>query len=134
MTIKFRSKRQGPNELEPQFIEFKSKVEIATDGERTVYDFVEPSNSIRNVIELESDSVSIFAGPTTVFLEYQKEKPNWFVLQTPDGQKGEFEFFTFLEEYFRSENKSVIQYRLYSKENGQEALIGNFELTLEIEQ
>lgn len=68
---------------EDKVIEFTSPVEISKMEGFDVYEFLEPQNNVMNRIEVSSNVVNIFAGPSTIILMLNELIQNDY--QTPQG-------------------------------------------------
>ncbi|MGZ9800815.1 hypothetical protein ACXYRK_03835 [Mycoplasma sp. AC1221] len=71
MKINFKSttKQNG----ESKDIDFISVLDYEFDDGYHILTFSEPSQGIRNRIEISETNINIYAGATTVYLKYQKE-------------------------------------------------------------
>lgn len=134
MKIKFKS-TIFQNENENQ-IEFTAPVEVVNDGEFEILSFNEPSKNVANRIEISQQRINIFAGPTTIYLILDKNQTalNLFELMTPEGVGRELEFYTQVIDYkFENLKEYFFEYELFQKVNNDKLVMGNFKITLTIE-
>ncbi|BBU47638.1 hypothetical protein [Mycoplasmopsis felis] len=125
MKIKFHSLiNQNDNE---NIIEFESESEYSKEYGYEVFSFYEPSNNVRNRIEISNDNINIYAGSTTVFLEYQKEVD--FDLEIENNNR--ISSLQLTSHWFKKEftnNSYLFKYSL-SNDN---SIIGEYEITLTV--
>ncbi|WP_322935456.1 hypothetical protein RRG40_03655 [Mycoplasmopsis felis] len=125
MKIKFHSLiNQNDNE---NIIEFESESEYSKEYGYEVFSFYEPSNNVRNRIEISNYNINIYAGSTTVFLEYQKEVD--FDLEIENNNR--ISSLQLTSHWFKKEftnNSYLFKYSL-SNDN---SIIGEYEITLTV--
>ncbi|WP_322902001.1 DUF1934 family protein [Mycoplasmopsis felis] len=125
MKIKFHSLiNQNDNE---NIIEFESESEYSKEDGYEIFSFYEPSNNVRNRIEISENKVNIYAGSTTVFLEYKKDVD--FDLDIENNNK--ISSLKLTSHWFKKEftnNSYLFKYSL-SNDN---SIIGEYEITLTV--
>ncbi|UUD36011.1 DUF1934 family protein [Mycoplasmopsis citelli] len=134
MKIKFKSTVfQNDNQKE---IEFTAPLELTKEGEFEVFSFNEPSKNVANRIEISNERINIFAGPTTLYivLDPNQSALNVFELMTPEGVGREMDLYTqIIKHEFDFGKEYFFEYELFSKNQNQRDIIGNFKIKMTIE-
>lgn len=123
MKIRFRSEIKNGEELNE--IDFTSSVEISKMNDFIVYEFLEPQNNIMNRIEVSSNIVNIFAGPSTIVLSLNELIQNDYYTEA-----GVVMFDSKMNKLEISDNLIEFNYELGQINN----LFGKFKIKLEISE
>lgn len=118
---------------ETKEFDFTAPVDIDRYEDMDTFSFIEPTQNVANRIEISHKKINIFAGPTTLFIEKDKNLASPFILNTPDGKVMEVNFYTrLLNLEIDPLNKYKFEYILYRLNDYQEDVIGNFKIELTI--
>ncbi|MBD5788557.1 hypothetical protein MSGX11T_00814 [Mycoplasma synoviae GX11-T] len=118
---------------ETKEFDFTAPVDIDRYEDMDTFSFTEPTQNVANRIEISHKKINIFAGPTTLFIEKDKNLASPFILNTPDGKVMEVNFYTrLLNLEIDPLNKYKFEYILYHLNDYQEDVIGNFKIELTI--
>lgn len=121
MQITFTSIIKGQGDVDNK-IQFTSELFKDQYEEFEVFEFMEPQNNVMNRIEVSDTALNIFAGPTTLNLELNKEIQNVF-----ETGQGPFILNANLLKLVRENQLTKLEYTLKSGSS----LIGSYEITLE---
>lgn len=106
MTINFHSK----NNKDDNIIQFKSKLKRFNDFGFEVWEFVEPSQNVKNRIEFKDGDVNIITGPSTLFLKLENKIENIF---KPGNGAANISLYTELLKIDKEDKKISFSYLLY---------------------
>ncbi len=121
MTITFTSNIKNGDKKNK--IEFTSPVAISKMGDFAVYEFTEPQNNISNRIEVSSNEVNVFAGPSTVMLSLDKKIKNDY-----NSGMGQIVFDSEMKELTLNDDEIYFEYSLSQGNN----IFGEFKIKLTI--
>ncbi|QGZ97307.1 hypothetical protein GE118_00630 [Mycoplasma sp. NEAQ87857] len=136
MKINFKSTILAQNTDEPNVIQFTAEVEKTSNEEYQVYDFREPSENIRNRIEISHDQkrINIFAGTVYVELLWQQEAHFTLSVTGPENQLIEMPITSVWNKKEFSENKYSFEYELFAPNGLEQMKLGDYHIVLTIEE
>ncbi|WP_406613756.1 hypothetical protein ACJA23_02660 [Mycoplasma corogypsi] len=132
--ITFKSIINYDHSKEEQVIEFTAPVSISqTDEFPVVFDFVEPSNQVRNMFEISDNLVNIIAGSQFITLK-KDQLANFPYSVSVDNKVLEMILQTRMYDLVISPNHYEIKYELYILNDSEKTKTGDFHITLKISE